>query len=862
MPKNQTSTSFTYDDSGNVLTQTDPGGKTTTFTYSSAHRLTDILDAANGNTHITYDAKGNIASYSDPAGALTQIQRDTKGNITSVTDPLGHVVQYAYDQFNNVVSVTDAANVTTTFTHDASGNVLTATDALGHTTAFAYDAAGQLASVTDPLGNVTGFGYDGNGNRMLTTDPMQNNTLYSHNFRRLPTQRTDAHGAITTFAYGGTGCSSCNGGGEKLTALTDAVGSTTSFVYDQRGLLTAITDPLQRITSLAYNSMGRPTGKTDRNGTVLAYGYTASGKLSTVTYPDQSQVVNGYDSLDRLTATSEPLGVSSYTYDAAGRITGFTDPHGFSISYIYDAAGNLTQITYPDSTAVTYAYDAANRLTTVTDWASGLASFTYDQAGRLATFTQFNGITTTYTYDIASRLTGMSSPVASYQFTLDGNGNRTNSVENEPLPPALSLGSTIYDYNARRNRLLAAGDANYTYDNEGQLATAGGTVLTFNCDNRLAEINESGTVHQFSYDSRSSRIKVIRDGVETRYIYDPFGNLLAEADSLNQITRKYIYGKGLLALATPTARYCYHFNPTGSTIAITDMAQSVVNAYTYEPFGQILAQQETLPQPFKFVGRYGVMAEPNGLYYMRARYYDPGVGRFICEDPIGFAGGDVNLHAYVVNNPVNRIDPFGLCVDVCVAETALVWGIGAIIVGEIIKEGSKAKPKEPACPKEEDQECPPCRLKDGTIAPIGTIAFRWDKLAPTVKQHGIYGDHLNLYRANQNPNNCKCFWQPTGTVAPPPQPGWIPIQPFANSAIPGTAWLRTVERGHGGTQAGFIRSDEIEEQVLGIVYPDRVRKAKQVIENPAKRWIGYESGAGSENTAITSRRTGLQVGLF
>ncbi|MHC1727566.1 MAG: RHS repeat domain-containing protein [Syntrophobacteraceae bacterium] len=101
---------------------------------------------------------------------------------------------------------------------------------------------------------------------MLITDPKQNNTLYSHNFRGLPTQRTDAHGAITTFAYGGTGCSSCNGGGEKLTSLTDDVQSTTNFVYDLRGLLTTITDPLHRITSLAYNAMGRPTGKTDRNG--------------------------------------------------------------------------------------------------------------------------------------------------------------------------------------------------------------------------------------------------------------------------------------------------------------------------------------------------------------------------------------------------------------------------------------------------------------------------------------------------------------------------------------------------------------------------------------------------------------------
>ena len=71
------------------------------------------------------------------------------------------------------------------------------------------------------------------------------------------------------------------------------------------------------------------------------------------------------------------------------------------------------------------------------------------------------------------------------------------------------------------------------------------------------------------------------------------------------------------------------------------MNQNVVNSYAYDPFGQILGQQETIPQPFKYVGQYGVMAEPNGLYYMRARYYDPNVGRFISEDPMGFGGGDV-----------------------------------------------------------------------------------------------------------------------------------------------------------------------------------------------------------------------------
>ncbi len=86
----------------------------------------------------------------------------------------------------------------------------------------------------------------------------------------------------------------------------------------------------------------------------------------------------------------------------------------------------------------------------------------------------------------------------------------------------------------------------------------------------------------------------------------------------------------------------------------------MVNKYAYSPFGGLANMLETVPQPFKFVGQYGIMSEPNGLYYMRARYYDQHTGRFISEDPIGFVGGDVNLYAYVQNNPINLIDPSGL----------------------------------------------------------------------------------------------------------------------------------------------------------------------------------------------------------
>jgi RHS repeat-associated protein len=296
-------------------------------------------------------------------------------------------------------------------------------------------------------------------------------------------------------------------------------------------------------------------------------------------------------------------------------------------------------------------------MTSVTDPQNETATYTYDSAGDLSIFSHFNGIITTYTYDMANRLLGAGSIVSNYQFTLDENGNWMHSSDTEPVAATPAEAAISYGYNTLGNRLLSAGPLTYTYDNEGQLANASGTAYSFDYNHRLTGI---GSDTLFSYDGRGHRLSAVRAGVATHYIYDPWGNLIATADASNNITTKFIYGRGLLAMSTSAGRYCYHFNGTGSTAAVTDMNQNIVNSYAFDPFGQILAQQETIPQPFKFVGQYGVVAEPNGLYYMRARYYDPTVGRFISEDPLGFGGGDVNLYAYVRNNAVNRVDPNGL----------------------------------------------------------------------------------------------------------------------------------------------------------------------------------------------------------
>jgi YD repeat-containing protein len=259
-------------------------------------------------------------------------------------------------------------------------------------------------------------------------------------------------------------------------------------------------------------------------------------KIATITCPDASQIIFTYNNLDRMTAMQDAIGTASYSYDDAGRLTSMTDSNGFTVSYGYDASGNLTTLTYPGNKVVTYIYDALNRMKTVTiNWLSQTATYAdYDAAGRLPGFTNFNGTQTTYSYDNANRLTAISnkkadsSVIAGYTFTLDGNGNRTSVAQSEPYAPSIGEGDATYTYNTQKNRLLStSAGGSFGYDDEGQLQSGYSTDYTFDYEHRLKTIG--GT--QFYYDGGGKRLKALRDGVTTRYIYDAGGTLLAEADA-------------------------------------------------------------------------------------------------------------------------------------------------------------------------------------------------------------------------------------------------------------------------------------------------------------------------------------------
>ncbi len=731
------SVTYGYDVNGDLTTFTDLDNKTWNYGYDN-HRMTSLQNPLGITTATnTYDTLGRVdtqtvprqsgtdAIYNfyfsgfrnveeDPDGNQIIYYFDEKGRYNGRENALGYKYKKEFDGQNHTVKTTDPRSSETVFQYDGEHNLTNIFTALNEEYTIGYDAQFRPTSVTDPLSYSTFFGYDSGHHLTSITDAEDNTIEATYYANGLVNTTTDARSVTSTYTYDiyGNPQTTQTAGHPvvdydfypvgRMNFLIDQEGAMTGFEYKDSGLVSKRIDPLTKETIAIYDDTGRLSFITDRNLESISYEYTPTGKPDKITYPDLSEVNFVYNQHDKLTSMIDPAGTTSYVYDTIHRLTSMTDANGFTVSYEYDEANNLTKITYPGNKAVTYMYDELNRLETVTNWLSQTATYTYDTAGHLTGLTNFNGTTTAYEYDDADRLTSLenrksgNSVLSTYSFTLDGNGNRTQIIRDEPLSPSLQSEGVDYTYNAQKNRLLTAGTSSFSHDDEGQLSDKDGVLYDFDYEHRLVDIGVGATT--FIYDGVGNRLRATRSGVETKYIYDAFGNLLAKADSADTITRYYIHGFGLLAMVTSADQsYTYHYNAIGNTIAITDQTGTIINRYAYTPFGRLANEEETIQQPFKFVGKYGIMSEPDGLYYMRARYCDAETGRFISEDPIGFAGGDVNLYAYVQNNPVMFIDPSGESiwapwVGLGAGLASGVWSFGSefLMTGDMWKAGQKA----------------------------------------------------------------------------------------------------------------------------------------------------------------------------
>ena len=168
------------------------------------------------------------------------------------------------------------------------------------------------------------------------------------------------------------------------------------------------------------------------------------------------------------------------------------------------------------------------------------------------------------------------------------------------------------------------------------------------------------TSASFTYDALNRRTGRTINGLAVRYLYDGM-DIVQEIEG-NRVTAGYIHGPGvdepLARISVSGDVWYYHADHQGSIVALTDATGAATTHYSYASFGLPRVSGEAVEQPYMYTGREWDGA--TGLYYFRARYMEPRTGRFVAQDPIGFAGGDVNLYAYVGNNPMNARDPWGL----------------------------------------------------------------------------------------------------------------------------------------------------------------------------------------------------------
>lgn len=375
------------------------------------------------------------------------------------------------------------------------------------------------------------------------------------------------------------------------------------YQYNKNGNVSKVTDSLGNITEYTYDTIGRMQKVLDGTTQVAEYSYNIDDTISQINYN------NGVN--------------ANYAYNRDKNITSLINKNqnGTTISsfaYTYDNNGNqLTRVENEQTT--TYTYDQLNRLAQVQYPGSVQESFEYDNAGNRTKKTT-GAITTDYVYDQLNRLTQSTENATLTTYTYDDNGNQLEKVEG---------GQTTQ----------------YIYD----------------AFNRQTEVNmPDGTWQANKYDAFGMRLAVLENGVRYDFTTDR-GNVITETNASGEQVTRSIRGIDLVAQEDVKGNLSYYLhNAHGEVVNMVDAAGNVLNSYSYDAFGNTTSYAEKVVNRFLYSGEQ--LDKLTGDYYLRARYYDPTIGRFTQEDTYR---GDIanprslNLYSYVMNNPVKYVDPTG-----------------------------------------------------------------------------------------------------------------------------------------------------------------------------------------------------------
>lgn len=555
----------------------------------------------------------------DPSGNLTAITRRAGHRIATMKDAEGGITRFTYVGDNEypanalcpqgtdglrlkTIHYPGKANPTENF-HGASRRVLRQVGPDGRELRFEYRLTG--ACVT----HISQPGQRCQGPQCPIVDSWDNHQAgwRIHGGQVTATTVVDAEGRRTTRRYNAAGLALED---------TDTAGQTTRLERDGQNRVTESTDPLGGVSTIAFDAAHRPLGLSNpRNHTIATW---------------------GYDDADRLVSRADAHHqTQTRSYDATGRLASHTDRDGRVTTYAHDGAGRLIRKTLANGIRQHYTWDAASRLTRIEylkddDSLIERIDYAYDANGRRIAKTRLDGSSVPETpftaeYDAADRLTRITLTASNetYDLAHDAHGNLT-----------------------RKTRSDGTETTTYTWD----------------ASHRLIRLDRTGArplTAEFQYDVLNRRIRrIITRGNTThttRYLH---AGAQAIAEIHNEKITTLLTG---LMLDEALARYTDGEQRTqltdalGSVIALAQEDQSTATGYRYSPYGETTPSGEASDNASQYTAR---EHDGTGLYYYRARYYDPVLKRFISEDPIGVAGG-VNPYVYVENDPLNQIDPLG-----------------------------------------------------------------------------------------------------------------------------------------------------------------------------------------------------------
>ncbi len=687
--------SYTYHFFNKIKSITDPDIGETKFYYDDLRRLIKVEYPDGSSFNITYDLNDRITSLTDEGGNQWRYEYDPNGNLTKITFPDGNTESYSYDLMDRLKSFTSREGRITNYDYDKRGRLLSisTSDGLsysigyrnggidyitieGERISFSRDKEGVLTGINDPLSGTTAFENNGAGMIKKITDPGGQETLISYDsMSRIISMKDpllreirygyDNGGLLNSVMLpGGIEARYSRNGLGLITDIRDPNGNNWGFSYSQMGRLRSVVDPLNRKLEISSDTRGRVEKVIYPDQSSLTYERDAMGNITKMSYSDGSELTFTYNRMGELTAAGD----LKINRDSEGRIIE-TIYDNISFGATYGSGGLINSVSYANNTfTVTYEYDNLGLLKKVSDNLTQTEiTFEHNENFRITSIKRPNNVNTTLNYNINNILYRIQhGTFVDIKATFNEAGEIIKEELTLPYNLTEGMGEEVKEYSYDEAMQVSGND--YIYDMRGRATKIEGHSFGWDMASRAILIDGA----RLTYNDVGSLVKREEGGKTIRYYHNmAIGSnlIMAERDSDGNWLRYYIYTPWGNLLYMIDAKennrvYFYHFDRRGSTICLTDITGNITDSYSYMPYGRLIRHQGDNPQPFTFLGEWGVRQEgkEGRFYQIGVRLYDSSMARFLTREPQWpniFDPAEFNPYQYALNEPIRHRDMNG-----------------------------------------------------------------------------------------------------------------------------------------------------------------------------------------------------------